>query len=75
MKEYKEIPNIISTKDLDYLQDMFNWHYGAYKNIINASNNVTDEKLQKVLDKTSKELYKIMEDLLSIINGGINENK
>ena len=75
MKEYKEVPSIISTKDLDYLQDMFNWLFGAYKNIVDAEVNITDEKLQKVLDKTSNELYKFMEQILEIINGGLNENK
>ena len=30
MKNYNEVPNIISGKDLDYLSDIFNWNYGAY---------------------------------------------
>ena len=29
---YNSVPNIITGKDLDYLSDMFNWHYSAYKN-------------------------------------------
>ena len=35
---YTEVPNIISGKDLDYLSDMFNWNYLAYKKMINFSN-------------------------------------
>ena len=41
---YNEVPNIISSKDLDYLSDMFNWNYGAYKSSLNASNEVTDQE-------------------------------
>ena len=28
---YEQVPTIISNKDLDYLVDMFNWNYLAYK--------------------------------------------
>ena len=27
MKNYKEVPFIITGKDLDYLKDMFKWNY------------------------------------------------
>ena len=32
---YEQVPDIISNKDLDYLVDMFNWNYLAYKKIVN----------------------------------------
>ena len=50
---YNAVPNIISSKDLDYLSDMFNWNYGAYKSRLNASNSVTDESLSNLLSKAS----------------------
>ena len=42
MNNYTEVPNIISCKDLDYLSDMFNWNYGAYKSSYSASNRVKE---------------------------------
>ena len=27
------VPNIISTKDLSYLSDMFNWNFTAFKQL------------------------------------------
>ena len=41
--EYEEVPNMISCKDLDYLSDMFQWNYGAYKCSYNASDSVGDD--------------------------------
>ena len=72
--EYKQVPDIISSKDLDYLSDAFNWHYGAYKNTIDAINNVTDKNLLKGLEKTAKTLYSIMNEILTILQEGLNEN-
>lgn len=46
---YNEVPNILSGKDLDYLSDMFNWNYGAYKSTLNASNTVEDGELKEML--------------------------
>lgn len=67
---YNEVPNIISTKDLDYLSDMFNWNFTAYKNSCNASNSVTDNELKMMLDKSSTVFNGSMNNILSIINGG-----
>ena len=51
--EYNEVPNIISGKDLDYLSDMFNWNYGAYKSSYNASNSVEDAEIKDILVRAS----------------------
>ena len=69
---YNEVPNIISSKDLDYLSDMFNWNYGAYKSSLNASNLVTDENLSNLLLKASNIFRSNMSRVLSIINNGGN---
>ena len=37
------VPNIISTKDLSYLEDMFNWHFNASKKAHHFSEEVQDE--------------------------------
>lgn len=70
MKEYEEVPNIISGKDLDYLSDMFNWNYGAYKSAINMALEVTDDVLAKHIEKTSKVFLNGMESVLDILEEG-----
>ena len=45
---YEKVPNIISGKDLDYLSDMFNWNYGAYKNTYNAIEQVNDNEIKAI---------------------------
>ena len=70
---YNAVPNIISLKDLDYLSDMFNWNYGAYKSSLNASNSVTDEELNNLLLKASNIFHSNMSKVLNIIQGGNNE--
>ena len=42
--EYNEVPNIISGKDLDYLSDMFQWNYCAYKKAYNNMEYINDQK-------------------------------
>ena len=69
---YNEVPNVISSKDLDYLSDMFNWNYGAYKTNFNASNSVSDEELSGVLQKASNVFHSNMIKILNIINNGGN---
>lgn len=72
--EYEEVPNMISCKDLDYLSDMFQWNYGAYKCSYNASNSVSDEEIKNILERASNTFHKSMEDILNILNqGGNNE--
>ena len=47
---YTEVPtNIVTGKDLDYLSDMFQWNYGALKNVINSIENVESEKMILVM--------------------------
>ena len=70
---YNAVPNIISSKDLDYLSDMFNWNYGAYKTSLNASNSVTDGELRLMLQKASNLFHSNMSKVLNIIQGGNNE--
>lgn len=72
-KEYNEVPNIISCKDLDYLSDMFNWNYGAYKASLNAGKSVIDKELSDMLDRCSNTFHSIMIEILDILNGGNNE--
>ena len=70
MKEYEEVPFVISGKGLDYLSDIFNWNYNAYKNSINMSLEVTDEVLSKHIENVSKLFLNGMETVLDILEEG-----
>ncbi len=74
MKNYNEVPNIISGKDLDYLSDIFNWNYGAYKKSVNAQKNLKNEELVTIFEEASNTFYNNMNTVLNILNqGGQNE--
>ena len=69
---YENVPKIITGKDLDYLSDMFNWNYGAYKNTINAVDNVNDEEIRNMLNKASDLFYNNMNNVLNILNNEVD---
>lgn len=74
MKNYNEVPNIISTKDLDYLTDIFNWNYNAYKKSINAQKTLQNEELITIFEEASNAFYNNINTVLNILNqGGQNE--
>jgi len=76
METYEVVPNIISGKDLDYLSDMFNWHYGAYKAMVNASSSVQDEEIKSMIEKATNILHGNMTKVLNILkNGGSNSDE
>lgn len=71
---YEQVPNIITGKDLDYLSDMFNWNYGAYKSNLNAINEVNDNEIKEILEKSTNIFKNTLMDILSILaSGGANE--
>ncbi len=72
MQNYEVVPNIISCKDLDYLSDMFDWNYGAYKNTYNSIDQVNDQEIKKILQKASELFNSNMQQILQIL-GGNNE--
>ncbi len=67
---YESVPNIISGKDLDYLTDIFNWNYSAYKSTINMSDEITDDDLLDVLKKCTNLFYDNMINTLDILERG-----
>ena len=69
---YNSVPNIITGKDLDYLSDMFNWHYGAYKSTVNAVSEVNDEEIKNMLNNASEIFMNGMNAILKILNSGVN---
>lgn len=73
-QQYTEVPNIISGKDLDYLSDMFEWNYGAFKKTNEVVTKVEDQELLECLEKGKNLFLNNMETILNILNqGGSNE--
>ena len=64
----EQVPAIISTKDLSYLGDMFEWNFVAAKKSLHYSNMITNEELKKELDKIYKMHEKHLKKILEILN-------
>ena len=69
---YEKVPSIITGKDLDYISDMFNWNYGAYKSIFNAIEQVNDEEIKEILTRASDMFYNNMNVVLNILNSEVD---
>jgi len=63
----KSVPNIISTKDLSYLEDMLNWNYILIKKIDNYINEVNDAGVKRVLTKTKNSLLNDYKTILGFL--------
>ena len=63
----KSVPNIISTKDLSYLEDMLNWNYILIKKINNYINEVNDTGVKRILTKTKNSLLNDYKTILDYI--------
>ncbi len=63
----KSVPNIISTKDLSYLEDMLNWNYILIKKINNYIEDVKDKDVKKILEKSSGSLLSDYNMILDFI--------
>ena len=68
--QYMEVPsNILTGKDLDYLSDMFQWNYGAYKQMKNSVNQVGDQEIVSVMNKVLTLFDQNLNIVLSILGG------
>ena len=63
----KTVPNIISTKDLAYIEDMLNWNFILIKKINNYLCCLKEENVIEVLNKAVKDLNKNYNELLGIL--------
>lgn len=72
--QYMEVPsNVLTGKDLDYLSDMFEWNYGAYKKMKNSVGQVTDQEIVTVMDKAASIFDQNLNTVLSILGGVSSE--
>lgn len=70
---YLQVPNdTISTKDLDYLSDIFSWNYNAYKEITNSKEQVVDSEILTFLTKVSNIFHENLTVILNILRQGGN---
>lgn len=46
----KKVPDMISSKDLSYLEDMFNWHYVIAKKAQTYMDIVSDESIKEFFE-------------------------
>lgn len=66
MLNFMEVPNdILTGKDLDYLSDMFEWNYIAFKKTNTAVGIVNDQEIVSLLEKGVK-LFD--SNLISVLN-------
>ena len=63
----KSVPNIISTKDLSYIEDMLNWNFILIKKINNYINEVNDISVKRILTKTKNSLLNDYKTILEYI--------
>ncbi len=72
--QFMEVPsNILTGKDLDYLSDMFQWNYGAYKKMKNSVGQVKDQEIVAVMDRVASVFDQNLNSVLSILGGVSNE--
>lgn len=65
----EKVPYIITGKDLDYLSDMFNWNYSAFKCMNDALCCVEDDNIKSMIKKSIDLFNNNMNLVLDIIGG------
>ena len=63
----EKVPNMISSKDLSYIEDMFNWHFVLCKKAYYYSDLVCDEEISKYMIDVAKKHEKICEKLIKML--------
>lgn len=61
----EQTPIMISTKDLSYICDIFNWNFNAAKVANYYSENVEDESIKDFLERTYEMHKSICEKLIN----------
>lgn len=68
------VPDIISTKDLAYLEDMFNWNMNASKKALHFQKEVKSVDVKDILERCAKMHAVICERLIEILKKGEENN-
>ena len=67
-----KVPNIISTKDLSYLEDIYEWNFNASKKAYHFSNEINIEVIKNVAVEVAKMHKQMCQKIIEIL-GGHNE--
>lgn len=61
------VPDIISTKDLAYLSDIFDWNFIASKKANHYYNEIIDQEIKEEIQKIALMHKTICEDIIKIL--------
>lgn len=69
----KQPPNVISTKDLSYIEDMLNWNLALAKQARHYEKEVTDQEIKNCLNSVSQMHQKHYTQLLQLLQNNNNQ--
>ena len=61
------VPEMISTKDLAYLADMFEWNFTLFKKANHFYNEIQDEEIKQMIQKAANLHQTICETITQIL--------
>ena len=68
-----KVPNMISTKDLSYLKDMFEWNFNASKLAYHFSEETSNPIVKEILVKVCRMHSEHCRKIKNILTEGYNE--
>ena len=68
----KKVPKMISTKDLSYISDMFNWHLIAAKKLELYTSLIEDDECLKKIEKLGSMHCNACKTLCKLLESGDN---
>lgn len=71
---YKKVPDIMTSKDYDYLKDMFTWNRLGYIIVENSINNTEEKSISDLLKSIRSTFYDNMNTILDLIKDMENIN-
>ncbi len=63
------VPNIISTKDLSYLEDIFEWNFNACKQVNSIKKDIKEIDILNMLDQVCNTHKNICTEITNILGG------
>ncbi len=63
------VPNIISTKDLAYLEDIYEWNFNATKHLNCDLEKIVDEKIKNIYNEALTIHKSICDEVIKILGG------
>lgn len=69
------VPSMLSTKDLSYLEDMFNWNMNASKKALHFEKEVQDMDVKNILGSCAEMHASICRRVIALLKKGEDENE